>query len=334
MVLSAKSILQVLLLAGILLSWATFDYISKALMRGKNTLRMSFGSEKMPKSVHVGEVFNVTLEYTATVGTTSSYINTTVHMALRCAGNKDGGITFHSEPFIINTKHGVLFFEYPITEADLRPDLGSALCYMSMSFDYASTDQSLDSRTPRIYSFDHMSSLFKVSRAERKFKIPKKAKKVVTLGAKTASTSSTASAASTVSVASPASAKAPQIVTTVISEVVHESVEVQIPEIDEALRLWLRKIPSGYATDPKTPVVLKVSEFAVEHPDNWVLDTGSHLSLSTVAMIIVGFYALRFLLKLSKVQRFLGKLSALFFDWLHQDIQASIAPPKRPNQRQ
>ncbi|KAJ3331723.1 hypothetical protein HDU76_002386 [Blyttiomyces sp. JEL0837] len=162
------AIVQVVSLGAVLLTWPAVDRLLEFGMSKHNELHVWFGAPKTPAIIHVGEILNTTIEWTAKIKSRSSYITLEMELGVRCSG-KDGNISYFSNPFIIDSKWGKTTWEYPMLEADLKPGLTDALCYLNLKYEFEGHGNFKSNLKKKDKT---MSSVFKLSRGPRVTPLP------------------------------------------------------------------------------------------------------------------------------------------------------------------
>ncbi|KAJ3020303.1 hypothetical protein HKX48_001013 [Thoreauomyces humboldtii] len=131
-----KSVLQVLALTAVLLTWSSVGRIFETLTTKTNSLHVWFGAPTAPKVIHVGEIYNLTIEWTAVLATRKTYLNTSVDLGLWCSGGNGVGPRYQFDKFLVQSKSGQVYVDYPLTAADLLPSASGALCHFTMLYSY------------------------------------------------------------------------------------------------------------------------------------------------------------------------------------------------------
>ncbi|KAJ3047051.1 hypothetical protein HK097_000274 [Rhizophlyctis rosea] len=173
-----KTFLQLITLILVLATWSNVDKLFGAVKVRQNTFHVFFGPPVTPKQIHVGEVYNATLQWEANMRTRKTYLNVTMLMGLKCPGGRDSGKTWTIRDWIIQHKDGSLYFQYPITEEDLNPSYTEGLCYLNIDYTYhANTDipTTSSSTSNPLYTTKKdraMSAVFKITTAPRILPLP------------------------------------------------------------------------------------------------------------------------------------------------------------------
>ncbi|KND01834.1 uncharacterized protein SPPG_03623 [Spizellomyces punctatus DAOM BR117] len=167
----AKALLQVVALTAVLLTWSSIGRVTKALWLETDTLHVWFGPPKTPTEIHVGEVYNATIEWESVLRTRKTYLNVSMEVGLRCAGGKDGGVTHRIDNWIVQQKDGSVYVDYPMTPQDLRSDLTEALCYLNIDYVYMANNL-VDPATRPLTKDKAMSAVFKLTRRKRVRPLP------------------------------------------------------------------------------------------------------------------------------------------------------------------
>ncbi|KAI9101342.1 hypothetical protein DFS34DRAFT_614064 [Phlyctochytrium arcticum] len=165
-----RILLQVLALTVVLLTWSSVDRVFKALTTKPNSLHVWFGAPRTPSVIHVGEIYNATLEWEASLAARKSYLNVSMEVGLVCAGGKDGRVAYVFPDWIVHKKSGAMYFDYPMTHEDLRSDLREALCYLNINYIYAGHTPGSPSDPSRLDQA--MSAVFRLTRAPRRVPLP------------------------------------------------------------------------------------------------------------------------------------------------------------------
>ncbi|KAI9017718.1 hypothetical protein BC832DRAFT_545500 [Gaertneriomyces semiglobifer] len=166
-----KGVLQVLALTMVLLTWSSVGRLFEAVTTPKDSLQVFFGPPRTPSRIHIGEIYNATLDWASTISTRKTFINVSMEIGLRCAGGKDGGLTYHLDNWIVQSKAGTAHFDYHMTPKDLREDLEDALCYLNIDYTYhpnvIRSKGKQEVAPVRVTKDKAMSAVFKLTRAPR-----------------------------------------------------------------------------------------------------------------------------------------------------------------------
>ncbi|KAJ3152696.1 hypothetical protein HDU86_005571 [Geranomyces michiganensis] len=169
-----KPILQVVALTMILLTWSSIGRVFEGLTAKSNSLLLWFGPPIPPKQIHVGEIYNLTIDYVASLATRKTFLNATITLVMSCSsGNPADGSEYHFDNFLVNEKSGTRFVEFPMTEAELHPDAASSLCHLTLAYTYWPNMALKGMTTPIVPTSDEATSdVFKLVRAPRLRPLP------------------------------------------------------------------------------------------------------------------------------------------------------------------
>ncbi|KAJ3121253.1 hypothetical protein HK098_003823 [Nowakowskiella sp. JEL0407] len=160
-----KGLLQIVALAGVLFFWSGLDTVVGSFKQNSNQVRLWFNPT--PKEMHIGEMLNVSISYEAKVKLRKVGYKTVVHLGVRCSGNKDNNVTFHTEEFIIQQEWGGFFYDLNMTSDTLLPSVSTALCFLRMDYKYTAAQSNSEITKTEIFS-----PVFRLSRTPRLIPLP------------------------------------------------------------------------------------------------------------------------------------------------------------------
>ncbi|KAI8921063.1 hypothetical protein DFJ77DRAFT_538362 [Powellomyces hirtus] len=130
-----KAVLQVVALTAVLLTWSSVGRFFEAVTTKTNSLHVWFGPPTTPKEIHIGEIYNVTIEWTSKLATRKTYLNVSMDLGLVCSSGSESA-RYKVDPLVVQTRAGKVFLDFPLTSEDLRPDVQGSLCHLNLAYSY------------------------------------------------------------------------------------------------------------------------------------------------------------------------------------------------------